>query len=163
MPPKIRQAQALDIEHVSGVLVEAAEWLRSCGMSMWRADELAPERIAADVARGDFFVAGIGAEVAGTVKFQLQDDLFWPDAAPGEAAYMHRLAVRRAYAGGDLSGALLRWAAERARAGRRRFLRLDGESTRLRLRAIYERFGFRHHSNRQVGPYLVARYQLELP
>jgi hypothetical protein len=33
----------------------------------------------------------------------------------------------------------------------------------VRLRAVYERFGFRHHSDRQVGPYFVSRYEQELP
>ena len=129
---------------------------------MWRADELSPARIATDVLRGDFFVAEVGGEIAGVVKFQLQDALFWPDVPADEAAYVHRLAVRRAYADGHLSGLLLRWAADRARSFHRRFLRLDCEASRPRLRAVYERFGFRYHSDRRVGPYLVARYEHEL-
>lgn len=159
---RIRQAEARDAERVSSVLIEAAEWLRGCGLPMWRADELAPVRIAADVARGDFFVAESGGDFAGTVKFQLQDALFWPDTPADEAAFVHRLAVRRAYAGGHVSGLLLQWAADRARSYGRRFLRLDCEASRLRLRAVYERNGFRRHSDRQVGPYFVARYEQEL-
>ena len=38
-------------------------------------------------------------------------------------------------------------------------LRLDCDSHRLKLRALYERFGFTLHSFRQVGPYHVARYE----
>lgn len=159
----IRQAGIRDAGQVSSVLNEAADWLRERGIPMWRADELAPDRIASGVARGDFFVAESGNEVAGTVKFQLQDELFWPDTPADEAAFIHRLAVRRSYAGGHVSGALLRWAADRARSCQRRYLRLDCEASRLRLREVYERFGFRHHSDRQVGPYFVARYELELP
>ena len=34
--------------------------------------------------------------------------------------------------------------------------------SRDRLRAVYERFGFQHHSNRQVGPYFVARYEVKI-
>jgi hypothetical protein len=33
---------------------------------------------------------------------------------------------------------------------------------RPRLRAVYERHGFRHHSDRQVGPHFVSRYELPL-
>jgi GNAT superfamily N-acetyltransferase len=129
---------------------------------MWRDDELDPERIAADVARGDFYLAECDSEVAGTIKFQLADSLFWPDTPPDEAAFVHRLAVQRRFAGGEVSGALLRWAAERAASLGRRFLRLDCEVSRRRLRAVYERFGFRHHSDRQVGPYYVSRYEYDL-
>jgi GNAT superfamily N-acetyltransferase len=98
----------------------------------------------------------------GTVKFQLQDDLFWPDLPADEASFVHRLAVRRSHAGGTVSSALLRWAVERARSYHRRFLRLDCDAARPKVRAVYERFGFRYHSDRQVGPYLVARYQYEV-
>ena len=50
---------------------------------------------------------------------------------------------------------------ETVRAGRH-FLRLDCEASRPRLRAVYERSGFQHHSDRQVGPSYVSRYQLPL-
>ena len=158
----IRPAEFGDTESVSGVLVEAAEWLRARGIPMWRAGELSPERIAADVARREFFVAEVGHEIAGTIKFQLEDELFWPDQPLDEAAFVHRLAVRRKYSRGVVSSVLLRWAADRGRSLGRRFLRLDCDAARPALRAVYERFGFRYHSCRQVGPYLVARYEQPL-
>jgi GNAT superfamily N-acetyltransferase len=80
-----------------------------------------------------------------------------------ESAFIHRVAVRRHFSGGTASSALLAWAAERAHALGRRYLRLDCEASRLRLRAVYERFGFQHHSDRHVGPYFVSRYELPLP
>jgi GNAT superfamily N-acetyltransferase len=165
MERKIEISQALpgEVERVSSILIEAADWLQEREIPMWRADELSNERIAADVAAGYFFLARCGTEVAGTIKFQWQDALFWPDTPADEAAFVHRLAVRRAFAGGDLSALLLRWAATRAADAGRRFLRLDCEASRPRLRAVYERFGFRHHSDRLVGPYFVSRYELPLP
>jgi len=96
------------------------------------------------------------------MKFQLDDPVFWPDVSPQEAAYIHRLAVRRTYAGAGLSTALLRWAAKRARALGLRYLRLDCVGSRPRLRAVYERFGFEHYSDRQVGPYFVSRYEYDV-
>lgn len=160
---EISRALPGDIESVSSILLEAADWLRERQIPMWRADELSRERIAADVDAGYFFLARCGTEVAGTIKFQWQDALFWPDTPAEEAAFVHRLAVRRAFAGGEFSALLLRWAATRAAGAGRRFLRLDCEASRPRLRAVYERFGFRHHSDRQVGPYFVSRYELPLP
>lgn len=158
----IRPAAAADTGAVSAVLVEAATWLSERGTPMWKADELAPDRVAQDVADGLFFLAECDGRIAGTVKFQLEDELFWPDRPRGEAAYVHRLAVRRAFAGRGVSTGLLNWAADRARAVGRPFLRLDCEAARPKLRAMYERFGFRHHSDRQVGPYFVARYELKV-
>ena len=162
MQPVIRQAMLRDTETVSSILSEAARWLAQSGAPMWKGDELAPARIGDDVANGLFYVAEWDGEIAGTIKFQLEDALFWPDVSQEESAYVHRLAVRRRFAGGVVSSAMLSWAVERARSLGRRYLRLDCEASRTRLREVYERFGFRHHSERHVGPYFVSRYELEI-
>jgi GNAT superfamily N-acetyltransferase len=159
MRPVIRQAMPQDAENVFGILREAAQWLEQSGMAMWRDDELLPARIAGDVEAGLFFIAEREGMAAGVIKFQLEDSLFWPDVPRNQSAFLHRLAVRRRFAGGGLSTALLDWAVERARTLGREYLRLDCEASRLRLRAVYEKFGFRHHSDRQVGPYFVSRYE----
>ena len=153
----VRQARPGEEAIVSAILNEAAAWLQSRGMPLWKQDELSAEMIAAEVADGLYFLAVCDGVPAGTVRFQLSDPLFWPDMPPEDAAYIHRLAVRREFAGGRVPGLLLNWAAERTAAPGRPFLRLDCDASRLRLRAVYERFGFRYHSDRQVGPYLVAR------
>jgi GNAT superfamily N-acetyltransferase len=75
---------------------------------------------------------------------------------------VHRLAVRRAFAGQGISTALLEWAVDRARTLGKRYVRLDCDADRSRLRAVYERFGFRLHSYRQVGSYYVSRYELQI-
>jgi GNAT superfamily N-acetyltransferase len=158
----IRQAAVQDIDVVSDILREAAAWLEQSGMLLWRQDELQPNNIAADVHSGLFFLAECDGEAAGTVRFQLEDKLFWPDVPQGDSAFIHRLAVRRRYAGGEISSALILWAIGRTHALGRRYLRLDCEASRSRLRAIYERMGFRFHSNKQVGPYFVARYEYDV-
>ena len=131
-------------------------------MPLWRGDELEPTQIATDVCAGLFFLAEHSADSAGTVKFQLEDSVFWPDARQEDAAYIHRLAVRRRYAGTGLSTAVLRWAVERTRSLGRRYLRLDCEASRLRLLAIYEDFGFQRHSDRHVGSYFVSRFEYDV-
>ncbi len=159
----IREARPENAGVVCDILAEAADWLERRGEAMWRLDEIAPEQVAADIAARLFFVAWCNDDAAGTLKLQLEDALFWPDLQDGAAAYVHRLAVRRRYAGGAVSAALLLWAAGEARRLGRRVLRLDCEASRASLRAVYERFGFRHHSDRHVGPYHVARYEYPVP
>lgn len=129
---------------------------------MWRESELLPECVAGDVATGLFFLAESAGEAAGVIRFQLADPIFWPDVPPDESAFVHRIAVRRRFSGACACSALLAWAAEHAQAIGRTYLRLDCEASRPHLRAVYERFGFRHHSDRQVGPYFVSRYELSL-
>jgi hypothetical protein len=105
----VRVATAEQAAVVSDILAEAAAWLDGSGRHMWRDDELDPRHIADDVAAGLFVIAWSGTDAAGTMKFQLEDPLFWPDLPPGEATYIHRLAVRRAFAGGGVSSALHSW------------------------------------------------------
>lgn len=162
MTVSIGQATPDDAETVSSILAEAAKWLEVSGMVMWRDGELTAASVAADVGAGLFHLAEADLEAAGTIKFQLEDKLFWPNVRQEESAFIHRLAVRRKFAGGAVSTAMLRWAVALARFLERRYLRLDCEASRPRLRAFYEGFGFRHHSDRRVGPYFVARYEIEI-
>jgi len=158
----VRPALPQDVQIVSDILGEAARWLDQKGVSLWKAGELLPSSVGDEVDASLFFLAECDGVAAGAVKFQLEDPLFWPDVKPEESAFIHRLAVRRRFAGGAVSSAMLRWAVERTRSLGRRYLRLDCEATRLRLRAVYERYGFRHHSDKQVGPYFVSRYEYEV-
>ncbi len=162
MQLSIRQATAQDIDAVAEILREAARWLEEREMPMWRQAEMLPSHIVADVDSGQFFMAEYDGVPAGTIRFQLADKLFWPDVPQHDSAFIHRLAVRRRFAGGEISSALLLWAIARTYTLGRRYLRLDCESSRTRLRAVYERIGFRFHSSKQVGPYFVARYEYDV-
>jgi GNAT superfamily N-acetyltransferase len=162
MSSSVRQATPADTGIVTEILREAARWLEETGQPMWRDDELLASHIAANVEAGLVFLAECDGEIAGTIKFQLDDPLFWPDVPREDSAFIHRLAVKRRFAGGGVSSALIQWAAARTRALGRRFLRLDCEASRPRLRAVYEKLGFRHHSDRQVGPYFVSRYECDV-
>ena len=158
----VRQAQPGDAPVVEDMLVEAARWVDAMGEIMWDEGELAPERIAAEIAAGQFFIADVDGEPAGAIRFQLEDRLFWPDLTDDDSAFVHRLVVRRRHKGQGVSSALLHWAVDRARSMGKRYLRLDCDASRVRLRALYETFGFRFHSFRQVGAYYVARYDYPL-
>ena len=159
----IREASAADARLIADTLSEAAKWVEQLdGTVMWVEGELEEDLVRAEVHAGMFVVAEIEGQVAGALRFQLEDRLFWPDLDARDSAFVHRLAVRRAFAGRGASTALLEWAVDRARTLGKRYLRLDCDADRSRLRAFYERFGFRLHSYRQVGSYYVSRYELQI-
>ena len=163
MAIQIRQARPEEASVVEDILVEASRWVDSLGVVMWDEGELDSVRIDAETAAGQFFIADIDGDAAGVIRFQLEDRLFWPDlTSPNESAFVHRLAVRRRYKGQGVSDALLEWSVDRARSLGKRHLRLDCDESRPKLRALYERVGFRFHSFRQVGAYYVARYEYPL-
>jgi GNAT superfamily N-acetyltransferase len=157
-----RRARPDESVTVSAILGEAATWLRDRDLAMWREEEVSVQAVRPDVAAGAFFLARCAGEPVGTLKCLGADPLFWPEAGAGEALYVHRLAVRRAHAGRRLSETMLRWAVARARRAGQPFLRLDCAADRPALRAVYEHLGFELHSEREVGPYRVARYQYRI-
>jgi len=158
----VRQARVADAPTIQDMLKEAAGWVDAMGVVMWEEGELDPGRVDGEVAAGQFFIADVEGEAAGAVKFQLEDQLFWPDLLQDDSAFIHRLVVRRRYRGLGVSTALMRSAASHARELGKRCLRLDCDASRPKLRTLYEGFGFRFHSFRQVGPYYVARYEYQL-
>jgi len=160
MEIRVQEAALPEAVLVSGILTEAALWLRDRGIPWLLPEEVTASRLGPEVQAGLFFLAWSGRVAVGTMRLTPSDPLFWPEAEPGEALYLHRLAVRRAAAGGRVSSALMSWARSRAGAQGARYLRLDCEASRGRLRAVYERFGFAFHSERTVGSFVVARYQL---
>jgi len=161
----VRQAQTADATLVQDMLEEAAKWVDALGEIMWEEGELAPGRVDDEIAAGLFFIAEMKSDPAGAVKFQLEDRLFWPDLSQenqDDSAFIHRLVVRRRYKGLGISSALMKWAVSRASAQGKRYLRLDCDASRPKLRRLYEGFGFEFHSFRQVGAYYVARYEYPL-
>ncbi len=159
----IRPATSEDLPIVRAVLDEAARWINGRGDEMWGEDDLAADRILREIDEGLFHLVEVDGEPAGTFRYQLTDPEFWPDLeSPADSAFLHRLAVRRKFAGGGVSSVIFRWAAARTALIGRDWLRLDCDTHRLRLQAVYERFGFTRRDERQVGAFLVSRYELRI-
>jgi len=154
----VKQAQPEQVNLVSEILLEAISWMDKYDISLWRRDEVIPDSLRPDVEAGLFYLAWNEAEAVGTIKYQLEDELFWPDIPKGESAFIHKLAVRRTYSGGILSNYLLKWAVEKSRSQGLKYLRLDCDAARPKLMSIYENFGFQKHSDRQVESFHVMRY-----
>lgn len=163
MPLRIEQATASDLQAVISTLQEAAQWLQNAGRPLWSATEFGHERVSREIGAGAYWLARPGtgsSEVAGVMRLDLEDPHCWPEIAAGTSVYLHKLAVRRAWAGQGVSTALLNFARERARTLQLSHLRLDCVADRKALRAIYERFGFVLHSEVPRGNWALARYGL---
>jgi GNAT superfamily N-acetyltransferase len=156
----IQEARSSDASMIASVLQEAAEWLAGDGRALWSAAEIGHERVLRDVNRGLYHLARQGEHVAGVMKFELEDAYFWPEVLPGTSAFVHKLAIRRAWAKKGVSTELLSYARTRAQELGRAHLRLDCVADRQGLRNLYEDFGFDLHSVVEIGAISFARYQL---
>jgi GNAT superfamily N-acetyltransferase len=162
LEPSVRRARPDEARHAISILLEAATWLESRGEPLWLPEEIDSGSVRRDVEAGHYVLAFVGDDPAGTARVTPTDELFWPEAAPGEALYVHRLAVRRRHAGGAVSRAILDFARGEARTAGCQFLRLDTDAFRPRLRGVYESHGFVFRDQRVVGPHTVARYELRV-
>lgn len=161
-PLDIRFAREADAAIVSSILIEAATWIAAGGQPLWSIEQLSAEAIAPGVAAGSFILASIDAEGVATARVTRDDLECWPDAVPGVALYVHRIAVRRAWAGHGLVGRLLAWCGRHAEGLGCGWVRLDCDARRPKLRALYEGLGFQYHSERNVGRHTVARYERKI-
>lgn len=159
---EVRRATASDLSAVSAVLVEAAFWLEEKGIPLWDLGSLSESQIKPQVLNGEFWLFFRESELACVVKFQLEDLIYWPGSIAGEAAYVHKLVVRRAYANEGLSTRVLEWATKKTGELNRSYLRLDCDASRGRLRRIYENFGFTRVDDIDLDGRIMARFQLEI-
>lgn len=161
MQISIEQAKANQVTEVSAILQEVANWLIKRGEKLWEANELAPENIEDQVRTRMFWLAKVDDEIAGCVRFQTVDMEYWEDVPHTDSAFVHRVAVKRKFAGNGVAIAMLDWAKRRAKSLDKKYLRLDCDK-REKLCRFYESQGFEFHSEKQKNPYLVVRYQFEL-
>ena len=161
-PIIIRQATLEDLTTVADILLEAILWLEQKDMAFLNKDEISLGLIRPDVDAGLFYIAFYEGVAAGVMRFQTEDLVFWDDIPQEDSAFIQRLSVRRSFAGGKVSLALMQWAVEQSHELGKSYLRLDCAADRSRLRAVYENFGFQYHSDKLVEPYFVARYEYKL-
>src|SRR6185312_15161044 len=140
----IEQARPSDLDSVIDILEEAASWLASRGIDQWRQGSFLGPRydsIADQVYRGEVYLAILDGEPVGTLTLQWEDKKFWGDVSE-DAIYVHRIAIRRAYAGKGLGLRLLQWAESMVAKAGKTYLRLDCMAENAALCEYYERAGF---------------------
>jgi ribosomal protein S18 acetylase RimI-like enzyme len=162
MDIEIVQAMPADAGLASSIMLEVAEWLKEQGQTLWFPEELTPEKLMGPIDAGELYLVMMQSRPVGTVIFQLHDKTYWPDMPEGDAAYIHKIIVRRSVAGQGLGAQIIAWAKEKAHSAGMAYLRLDTEAARAKLCALYESAGFIRHSFRQVGRHYVVRYEMEV-
>jgi GNAT superfamily N-acetyltransferase len=158
----VRVAQFVNAPAIAGVLTAAAAKLVEQGVPLWSAAEVSEAAVRPHIERGWYHV-GFDAEGAvGVFRLQLQDPAFWPEIPHGTSAFLHKLAVLPGRQGRGFAHELLGHAVTLTRERRLRFLRLDCAAGRPKLRAVYESFGFRHHSQKQIGSGMFDRFEFDV-
>lgn len=157
---KIRSSGIDDLVPVSRVLTEAAIWLAEEGMPLWDPVSFSVERLAPEVEGGKFWLFHHSGELAGLLKFERSDELYWPGFSHDDAAYLHKIVVCRRFAGSGLCQRMLDWSQSHALKLGLKFLRLDCQASRSKLRRLYESYCFVELDPVEVAGVQMARYQM---
>ena len=140
------------------IMVEAADWLAARGQALWKRDSLIPQKVRPSPEKGVLFLSRLDGVPIGAFLLLFEDPVIWPDAAPGEAFYIHKVALRRHAAGKGFGRRLIEHALAETSNARRPYLRLDC-APRPSLCGFYESAGFLRHSQDNIGGYHIVRYQ----
>ena len=131
---------------------------------MWTQELLDPARLEAQYpdAQGYLGWLGYGLEDRPVAAMLLvpSDPGFWPIDPPGEALYLHKLAVHPDWQGLQLSAQMIEEAVRLTRAAGRPWLRLDTAAERPKLRTLYEALGFRLVREGEMAGWPAAWYEL---
>ncbi|MBF6436444.1 GNAT family N-acetyltransferase [Nocardia cyriacigeorgica] len=141
-PAPMLPATAADATDIAELRDELAHWMLANDIQQWKPGEYPPEAVAAEIARGEWFVwrADAGALIA-TVRLIWRDPEFWGES-DAEAGYVHGLMVAPAHRGEQLGGRVLDFCAERTLARGLSVQRLDTAENNSVLRAFYAGQGF---------------------
>lgn len=155
-----------DVENAVSIMREAAQWLMDTGRPMWSLDELTPQTLARPP-EAYWVLYNARGEGLAALLLDAADPLFWPDVPPNTACFVHKLSVRRAWAGKGLPELLIHQVAEHCRQKGINSLCLDCDPHRPELSALYERMGFvrvglKTFQTRRMGVMNVALYRLDL-
>ena len=146
-----------------GIVREAAAWALRRGVDVWADAELRERDFLAAAELGQLVMGFSGDRSAATMLLQSSDPVYWPDAAPHTALYLHKIAVRREFAGHGWLTRLIEFAVNDARDRGVRWLRLD-TLCRSPPEGLYARHGFAALSEPPIvmGTRLMIRMEREL-
>jgi GNAT superfamily N-acetyltransferase len=150
-------------EQFLSIVREVGQWLVDRGEKLWEPDTLTAENLFDEYTRGHAYVMyahpeeeeavmksyrapseepGPGALPAATFILQWQDPLYFADVPANTAGFIHKVAIRRAFAGQNLFQPLLDFCQAECRRRGIRELQLETDATRPALMRFYERYGF---------------------
>lgn len=123
---------------------EVASWGREKGYRVWPDEWLEPEELLSDdVQPENFCIGSIEGETACGFILQWSDSEYWPNAPMYEAAYLHKLCVRRKFAGMGMTKLVIDAVREECRKHGARYIRLDTGLDEKVVRKIYLNAGFK--------------------
>jgi GNAT superfamily N-acetyltransferase len=153
----IRLATAEEVPFAAAILDEATAYVATKGFDQWPVP-YPQEELRGRQRAGELLVFELDGAVAAVFVLQRQDVPFWGER-PDDALYVHKLAVRRSFAGRGVGTQIIEWSLARTREQGRAFLRLDCLRDNPEIRAYYEALGFAERGEVDLGRFVCSLYE----
>ena len=124
------------------IVREVGQWLVDTSQMMWAIDTLTADNLIDEYTRGNCHVLYVDDVPAATVILQWKDPLFWPDVPDNTSGFIHKLAIRRSFAGQNLFAVIIDFCRQECLSRGIHLLQLETDATRPKLMQFYERYGF---------------------
>lgn len=161
-PLRFRPVPPGELDGIFELLEEISRWEEEIGLPHPWPRPFPRGRMTDAANRGEVHaIEDERGELLGTITLQWEDVPFW-GVRPPDAGYVHRLAVRRPYAGRSIGRRALAWAESETRSRARPYLRLDCLVESRRLHAYYEAAGFAPVGEVTVGGLRCRLYERRL-
>lgn len=151
-----------EVDVAAEIMREVTQWCMDTGRPMWSLSAISKSVLLQSLKPEDFVVGKVNGEPACAMILTWDDPEYWPNANKNEAGYIHKVCVRRKFAGQQIPWKIFEYAMELCRARNVSYLRLDTYTHSALLRAMYRNLGFT-----EVGVVTpkdgVERTQLEIP
>lgn len=143
----VTRATPDDLDRLLTYRREASEWLAARGIAQW-ANAFPHQHIAASLAAGHVYLFrdAQADDVAATVTLDTEPepDLWTDEELREPSLHMHKLIVRRPWAGRGLGARILDWSSARAADAGAVWLRVNVTTSNLGLQAYYLSHGFEY-------------------
>lgn len=160
----IRKATSRDVADIEEILKDVVLWMHENGIeNLWNEDNIKWKQLSMTYEIGDFYIAFHKDVPVACMAVTDYDSNYWSEIPKGESLYIHKLAVKRIYAGMGISKKLIDFSKNLARKRNIETIRLDCNKLRAKLCKLYEKNEFRYEKEKVVAKnYWVALYVCNL-
>jgi GNAT superfamily N-acetyltransferase len=158
----IRQADLGDTSIIEDILLDVVQWLDSNNMHQWERKNVLWEHLQQFYRVDDFCLAYSEKNPVGCMALTDYDPVFWPDIPRGKSLFIHKMGVKRIARGKGVFDALIGYAKDSCIKRGIPWIHIDCHQSRTKVRALYEKHGFRCVAETLLGDYSTALYSYNM-
>lgn len=139
----VKQANECDIPIIEEILLDAVNWMSINGLqNQWNESNVKWSNLSKSFKISDFYISYQNGLPTACIALTDCDPTYWPNILKGKSLYLHKVAVKRKFAGKGFSKELIDFAKNMAINNNINAIRLNCNQHRNKLRAVYENEGF---------------------